>query len=251
MLKLNSGSTKGDKMPEDREKASGKQRARYIWDPQKLTWVEATKAPSKEGGGEPPTEAEVEEVTAGEVLAEDVQAEAPAREWVLEYKGVLVRAGGAIIDFIILLVVGFIVGAIARQFVSTLPAWATLAYGLLYFVGFWSWRGQTPGKMLIGARIVRRDGSPIGLGWSLLRYVFYLLPFFGPIVLLASLVSGFFDLLLPLVTLVVMALNPMKRGVHDFVAGTIVINTRRTVPEPVTLESAASDEPDKDKPDTP
>ncbi len=238
-------------MPEDGEKASRKRGGGYAWDPQKLAWVEASEEPSKEGGGEPSKEAEVEEVIVQAVPAEDVQAEAPAREWVLEYKGALVRVGGAIIDFIILLVVGFIVGAIARQFVSSIPVETTLVYGLLYFVGFWTWRGQTPGKMLIGARIVRLDGSPVGIGWSLLRYLFYLMPFFGPIVLLGSLVSGWFDFLLPLVAIVVMALNPKRRGVHDFVAGTVVINTRHTVPEPETEVGVESDEPDKDEPDRP
>jgi uncharacterized RDD family membrane protein YckC len=238
-------------MPEDGEKASRKQGARYVWDTQKLAWVEATEEPLEEGGGEPSQEAEVEEVIVGAVPAEDVQAEAPAREWVLEYKGALIRLGGAIVDFIILLVVGIIVGAIGRQVVSQLPVWTTLVYGLLYFVGFWSWRGQTPGKILIGARIVRLDGSAVGLGWSLLRYLFYLMPFFGPIVLLATLVSGWFSVLLPLVTVAVMALNPKKRGIHDFVAGTIVINTRHKVPEPETEVGAESDEPDRDEPDRP
>lgn len=237
-------------MPEDREKASGKQRVRYVWDPQKLAWVEATEAPSKEGGVEPSKEAEVEEVTAEEVPAGGVQVEAPAPEWVLEYKGVLIRFGGAIIDFIMLLVVGFIVGAIARQFINQLPFWATLVYGLLYFVGFWSWRGQTLGLMLIGARVVRRDGSSVRLGWSLLRYLFYLMPFFGPVVVLANYVSGWFVFLLPLVTLVVMALTREKRGIHDFVAGTVVINTRIKVTEPMNSESTESDEPDKDEPST-
>lgn len=237
-------------MAEDREKAAGKGRARYVWDPQKLAWIEADETPLQVGGGEPSKEAEVEEVTAEEIPAEVVQEEAPARGWVLEYKGVLLRFAGAIIDLIILLVVGFIVGLIARQLVNQLPVWATLVYGLPYFVGFWSWRGQTPGLMLIGARVVRRSGSTVGLGWSLLRYLFYLMPFFGPVVVLGSQVSGWFVILLPLVTLAVMALTREKRGVHDFVAGTVVINTRPKVTEPVALESAESEETDKDKLDT-
>ena len=176
--------------------------------------------------------------------------EAPAPEWVMEYKGVLIRFGGAIIDCIIVLVAGFIVGAIARQFVTELPFWATLVYGLPYFVGLWSWRGQTPGMMLIGARVVRRDGSPVGLGWSALRYLLYLMPFFGPVVVLASLVSSWFMILLPLVTMVVMALTREKRGIHDLVAGTVVINTRPKVTEPMAPESAESEEPDEDVPST-
>jgi uncharacterized RDD family membrane protein YckC len=237
-------------MPEDRKEASGKQGVRYVWDPQKLAWVESSEAPFKEGGGEPSKEAEAEEVTAEEVPAGGVQVEAAAPGWVMEYKGVLIRFGGGIIDFIIILVVGIIISAIANQFVSELPFWLTIVYGLLYFVGLWSWRGQTPGMMLIGARVVRRDGSPVGLGWSLLRYLLYFMPFFGPVVVLGSRVSGWFTILLPLVTLVVMALTREKRGIHDFVAGTVVINTRPKVTEPTAPESSESDELDKGKPST-
>jgi len=235
-------------MPEDGEKISGKQHGRYVWDPLKLAWVEEIEAAPEERVVEILKEAEAEDVAAEEVPKGGVQVEAPAPEWVMEYKGVLIRFGGAIIDCIIVLVAGFIVGAIARQFVTELPFWATLVYGLLYFVGLWSWRGQTPGMMLIGARVVRRDGSPVGLGWSALRYLLYLMPFFGPVVVLASLVSGWFTILLPLVTLAVMALTREKRGIHDFVAGTVVINTRPKVTEPMAPESAESEEQDEDKP---
>jgi len=238
-------------MLEDGEEGSGKREVRYVWDPQKLAWVEVAGAPTKEVVVEPWKEPEVEQVTPEEVPGENVQAEALAGELVPEYKGTLIRVGGACVDLIILLVVGVIVGGIARQFVDGLPFWITLVYSLLYFVGFWSWRGQTPGKMLIGARVVRRDGSPIGLGWSLLRYLLYWMPFFGPIVLLAALVSGWFVFLLPLITLVVTALTREKRGIHDFVAGTVVINTRGKVTEPVSVRSAELDEADKDNPDTP
>jgi len=238
-------------MLEDGEEGSGEREVRYVWDPQKLAWVEAAGAPPKEVVVEPWKEPEVEQITPEEVPGENVQAEVLAGESVPEYKGMLIRVGGVIIDFIILLVAGIIVGWIAKQFVDSLPFWSTLVYSLLYFVGFWSWRGQTPGKMLIGAKVVRRDGSTIGLGWSLLRYLVYLVPFFGPIVVLAALVSGWFVFMLPLITLVVTALTREKRGIHDFVAGTVVINTRGNVTEPVSLRSAEFDQPDKDNPDTP
>ncbi len=35
---------------------------------------------------------------------------------------------------------------------------------VLYNVGFWVWRGQTPGKMALRIRIVGVDGRPIGIG---------------------------------------------------------------------------------------
>src|SRR4029450_12404864 len=41
-----------------------------------------------------------------------------------------------------------------------------------YFLGFeWLWRGQTPGKRLAGVRVVRLDGTGIGLVEAAVRNV--------------------------------------------------------------------------------
>ncbi len=42
-----------------------------------------------------------------------------------------------------------------------------------YPVGFWVLFGQTPGKLLLGVRIARRDGQPMTIRRALLRYVGY------------------------------------------------------------------------------
>jgi uncharacterized RDD family membrane protein YckC len=44
---------------------------------------------------------------------------------------------------------------------------------LLYFVFFWTFVGYTPGKALLGLRIVRQDGRPLSFGRALLRYLGY------------------------------------------------------------------------------
>ena len=44
---------------------------------------------------------------------------------------------------------------------------------IVYCVGFWVWRGQTPGKMLFGLKVVAADGRPISLGRAILRYFGY------------------------------------------------------------------------------
>src|SRR5512146_3069206 len=48
---------------------------------------------------------------------------------------------------------------------------AAIAIG--YPVGFWVLLGQTPGKMLMGLRIVRSNGKPLTIRYALLRYVGY------------------------------------------------------------------------------
>jgi uncharacterized RDD family membrane protein YckC len=88
-----------------------------------------------------------------------------------------------------------------------LLAAAAAALGLLlhavYFVGFTGGCGQTPGKMLLGVRVLRRDGGRVGAGRALGRWLAY-----GLVV--ATLGLGW----------VAAAVDPDRRGVHDWVAGT-------------------------------
>jgi uncharacterized RDD family membrane protein YckC len=51
------------------------------------------------------------------------------------------------------------------------PALFLLA--LMYFVFCWSFVGYTPGKALLGLRIVRRDGQPLSVKRAMLRYFSY------------------------------------------------------------------------------
>jgi uncharacterized RDD family membrane protein YckC len=44
---------------------------------------------------------------------------------------------------------------------------------LVYFVFFWTLVGYTPGKALLGLRIMRPDGRPLSAGRALLRYLGY------------------------------------------------------------------------------
>jgi uncharacterized RDD family membrane protein YckC len=87
------------------------------------------------------------------------------------------------------------------------------AYGLsqllsiAYYVGFWTWRGQTPGMMLLGLRVAREsDGTPPGLARAILRYVGYL-------------VSGF----VLFIGFIWIAFDSRKQGWHDKIAGTVVV----------------------------
>ena len=84
------------------------------------------------------------------------------------YVGFWLRVVALIIDSIILGVVATVIGAMGEAAAYFYPL-----IGASYFVGFWTWRGQTPGKMAVGICVVRSDGSPIGLGKALLRYVGY------------------------------------------------------------------------------
>lgn len=84
-----------------------------------------------------------------------------------------------------------------------------LLLDLAYYGGFWTWRGQTPGLMLVGIKIVKTDGSPLGLGDSLIRYV-------GYIVSGITLGLGFLWI----------AFDRRKQGFHDKIASTYVVKQR-------------------------
>jgi len=84
-----------------------------------------------------------------------------------------------------------------------------IAVGLVYTVGFWTAEGATPGKMAVGIRITTVDLQPIDFGRALLRYIGYL-------------ASG----ITLLIGFLMIAFTRQKRGLHDYIAGTVVVKAR-------------------------
>jgi len=78
--------------------------------------------------------------------------------------------------------------------------------GIIYFPAFWVWQGATPGKMMMGIKIVKCDGNPIGVGRAILRY-------FGYILSAIILYIGY----------IMIAWDRRKQGLHDKIAGTCVV----------------------------
>jgi uncharacterized RDD family membrane protein YckC len=83
----------------------------------------------------------------------------------------------------------------------------------LYQVAFWVARGQTPGKWLLGIRIVPIEGGRLTIGRALLR-------FFGYLISALPCYLGF-----------VWMLGPQRRAWHDRLARTEVTYVRRPRPE--------------------
>jgi len=82
--------------------------------------------------------------------------------------------------------------------------------GALYNVGFWVANdGATPGKMVMGMKIVMVDREPIEVGPAFLRWIGYYISFL-------TLGIGY----------ILIAFTPQKRGLQDYIAGTVVIKTR-------------------------
>jgi len=79
---------------------------------------------------------------------------------------------------------------------------------ILYFTFFYHYGGQTPGKMMMGLRVVTANLEELSLFQALFRTLSYFL-------------SGF-----PLGIGFLMALlDQDKRALHDFIAGTRVVRT--------------------------
>jgi uncharacterized RDD family membrane protein YckC len=79
------------------------------------------------------------------------------------------RFGGALIDGIILGIIGVILGVALKGAGSALSVLVGLAYFTL-FVG--AKRGQTPGMSAVGIRVISFDGSgSIGYGRAFIRWI--------------------------------------------------------------------------------
>ncbi|MFH2020076.1 MAG: RDD family protein [archaeon] len=147
-----------------------------------------------------------------------------------EYVGFGTRFVSYMIDTIILFLIGYAVQVMmGNNYIATLISAKTLedianmnpngfltniigfVVSFAYFVGFWAMNGgATPGKVLLGLKIVSKDGKSINLSTSLLRYVGFLVSniLFG---------IGFIWILF----------DKEKQGLHDKIAATYVVRTGR------------------------
>ena len=136
------------------------------------------------------------------------------------YAGFLIRLGGAIIDIILLLAVTrpilfvaygppyFISDELVQGPIDVLLNWVLPSIAT---VTFWIAKGATPGKMVLGVRIVdATDGGRPDAAQFIGRYA-------ASILSLLMLGLGYLWI----------AIDPRKQGWHDKLAGTIVVRRRR------------------------
>jgi uncharacterized RDD family membrane protein YckC len=124
-----------------------------------------------------------------------------------ETAGFVERLIAYIIDVVILIIPLLIISLL---FPFELYVIAAIVIGVAYYVYFWTSSGATPGKMVMGLKVVRADsGELVDPGTAILRYVGYI-------------VSG---LVLYLGFLWIIW-DPNKEGWHDKIAKTRVIKTK-------------------------
>ena len=134
------------------------------------------------------------------------------------------RIVGFIVDWTILVMVALVIVSalgidLGDRDALRLPTSARLVQGLVgaaYYIGFTVSRGQTPGKMLIGTRVVMERTSRIpGFGPSALRWavpgVFVFLP---GVSIISAVIYGW------------LLFDTLRRGLHDKAAKTVVVRAR-------------------------
>ena len=156
-----------------------------------------------------------------------VMAGGPSAASSLRYAGVGIRFGARFVDgfvFLVPLIVAVLVvpnllrtaGNRATMFSGTFVL-AMVIFSLFYEVLMLRYWGATLGKMACGLKVVLSDGNSLGWGVSLGRYFMY------NVVISAI---PFVNWILLLTTAIMAGLDDQKRGLHDRVCDTRVVNTR-------------------------
>ena len=139
------------------------------------------------------------------VVSDDV----PEGMSALEIASVGQRLGTFLVDLVISIivgVVGFIIGSVIGDSGSTLNSVFGIVYWIIVLIMV-ATRGQSPGKIAIGIKIVKTDGTPIGFGTMLLREII------GKIVSAIILLLGYIWILF----------DGQRQGWHDKIASTYVV----------------------------
>ena len=127
----------------------------------------------------------------------------------LQYVGVGLRFVALLIDSIIIGVVGGILGEVLRN----APGLAGAVIGVLsivYYIVMEATQGATLGKMALGLRVVKTDGSPISWTESIIRN-------------LLRIIDGLFFYL---VGAIFIWTSPLKQRLGDRAANTVVVRRR-------------------------
>lgn len=128
------------------------------------------------------------------------------------YAGFWLRFIAFILDTIIVGTIAFLINGIFLGGSLTIEAGPpAIGQQIIYFIliiMFWvNWDGQTPGKKLLGLKLVQSDGSsPISYSQAILRYVGYIIS--AAIICLGFIMVGF---------------TRQKKSLHDILAGTLVV----------------------------
>ena len=191
----------------------------------------------------------------------------------LSYAGFWPRLGSLLLDVVIMLPLSALLlwgDGHYRLFMVYYLIPGTL-FGLFYGVYLVRRFGGTPGKLIVGIRIRKLDGEPVGYREAFLRYFpdaifgllmsvallfplfhmsdaeYHSLAFMERAKRMVELAPSWYKPLQIVQTvwvwgeLIVLLTNRKRRALHDFIAGTVVVHAApKTAPEPTVTEPSAS-----------
>ena len=174
------------------------------------------------------------------------------------YAGFWPRLGALLLDFIIL--IPYIILLHSLNGLSILMYQIVLIPNLIFIIWFNVYLvkryGGTPGKLIVGLKVINKNGDDISLNGAILRYIVSIgLAIFGAIVLILILqnaddnvyqslgfwkrntyIVGLNPKLIKQVSLlnniwiyselIILLTNKRKRSIHDFMANTVVIKSK-------------------------
>ncbi len=150
-----------------------------------------------------------------------------------------------LVDFaliVLLITAGLLVGNVlaavrAGVGIAVILVWSfVVQWG--YFLFFeWLWHGQTPGKRLLGIRVIQLDGTSISFAQSATRNILRVAD--GLPLMIVDLVPMLYGL-----GFIVAMCNPHHRRLGDLAAGTLVVHVERRA-GPIRALHEAGSEPDR------
>ncbi len=128
-----------------------------------------------------------------------------------DFAGFWLRFGAFVIDGVVVWIISIILSVLTLASDTGPLALFSLILPWLYYWLFTGLKGQTPGKMAVGIKVIDAGGNVPGLGRAALRETV------GKIISAIPLFLGYFWV----------AWDPKKQGWHDKLAGTYVTKSRR------------------------
>ncbi len=157
------------------------------------------------------------------------------------------RLAAFVIDCILIGIVGFCVGMVFYDALAELGVWGRLlgfTIALIYFgvLNSCLGNGQTLGKRFLNIKVVGRDGIPIPLPRSLLRYVIIGVPFFlnGALIpISSSLLTLGLSVIIFAVAFAIIYLfifnRQTRQSLHDLAAESFVVRGTHVEPPPAVV----------------
>jgi uncharacterized membrane protein SpoIIM required for sporulation len=142
----------------------------------------------------------------------------------LELAGLGTRAAAAVVDLLVLGLAYLLLAVVLTSAAGTTPSglgtWSTAVLLLVGGVGFFLyyaafealWDGHTPGKRLLGIRVVQDTGRPLTANAAAVRNLLRIVDFLVP--------------LGPLPGVLLVFLHPANKRLGDLAAGTVVVRER-------------------------